>query len=368
MLSMRRAVVALCLLSLVFALPAFAQEPAAKLEVLSHLPKDALFVWAGEPGSLAAELDEVLSLIQRFVPADGDESMNLVAMVEKADETLGVSLRNDLLARIGPEMAVVVDLPPIDSLMGLAMSQTPEMIDQSFANVGIVFQVRDPQAFEKSLRTALTSLGVEPVETDGMMKLAAPKTSEEAPEVAAYLQVKDGWMTLGAGPSWTRSAVAPRAKAERFTAGGDFRRVMGHLDANTTSVFYMNLPKLGQLVKSSGVVQGALSGKPELAEAVNWLIDEELTMGWAQTKVEMDGGVRLTTFGPEILSGGASMAIAAAMVMAGVQEQMAAAGDMDMEVESGEDGGDMEMDDGEMGEMDDMDDEMDVEVEEEGRR
>lgn len=321
MFRMGRFAVVVCSVAL-FASPALAQQPAPKLEVLSHLPQDPLFVAAAEQDSLAQGLDELLGLLQRFMPANEEEGgMDVAGFISQADEMLGVSLRDDLLARIGPEIAMVVDLPPLDSLMGLAVNQSPQMIDQSFSNFGLVFQVRDQAAFEESLRTALSNLEFEATETDGVWKLAMPRASEETPEIAAYWRIEDGWMTLGAGPSWLTAAAKPRPQGQRFTSGSDFRRVMGHLDPNTTSVAYMNLPKLGQLVSSSGMIQGVLAGRPQIAEAVRWLVEDELTVGWAQTKVEMDGGVRVTAFGPEILMGGGlSLGILAASLSSNLGE------------------------------------------------
>lgn len=340
----------LALPSLVLVPAATAQAPAAKLEVLGHLPQDALFVWAAEEESLAADVDEMLGLIQRFMPPEAaDGGMDVGGLLDQADEMLGISLRNDLLARIGPEMAMVIDLPPLDSLMGLAMNQSPEMIDQAFGRLGMIFQVREQKAFEEALTTALANLEfTATVSDDGIWKLAAPSAGEGAPEMAVYWRIEDGWMTMGAGPTWPTAAANPLPAGEGFTDGADFRRVMGHLDKDTTSLLYLNLPKLGQLVSNSAVLQGALQGRPQIAEAVNWLVRDELTMGWAQTKVDIGGGVRSSTFGPSILmDGGLSLGILAASVGAGIEEAVGQAEKMaagESGAESTEEGDAEEMD------------------------
>ncbi len=109
-----------------------------------------------------------------------------------------------------------------------------------------------------------------------------------------------GWWWAPALRGWPRLLVPwPR----RPTAGADFRQVTSHLDRNTFSLFYLNLPKVAKLVSESAMVQGGLSSEPEAQKMVSWLLDEKLTLGWGQTAVKVDGGVRTTSFGPEILSG-----------------------------------------------------------------
>ncbi len=76
--------------------------PAPELEVTAHIPADPLFVWAVKTESAAAELDAVLGLVAEIIPAE--EGFDAEAGLAKVDAKLGVSLRNDLLARLGPEL------------------------------------------------------------------------------------------------------------------------------------------------------------------------------------------------------------------------------------------------------------------------
>lgn len=314
---MRRFLVVLCLISV----PAFAAKaPMPQMDVLAHVPKDPLLVWVYDDETLGAGYDAIMAQIERFVPAEDREEFQKA--LNEADAELGVSVRNDLLNRIGPEMAVVLDLPPLDSLMGLAMNPSPEMIDQSLRGVGLIAQVREPQALERALQTALASMELSPVALDGggwkvpmPTEVGLEQGGDNAPQPALYWQISGNWLTLGAGPSWLSSSARALPEDARLSAGTDFRRVMSHLGGDAYSLFYLNLPKLAQLVSGSAMVQGALSGEPEMQKVVSWLVDEELTVGAAQVAVKVDGGVRSTSFGPEILSGLFTSGIIAALVV-----------------------------------------------------
>lgn len=314
---MRGILAVLCLL----AVPASAADMAGpQMDVVSHLPKDPLLVWIVDDDSMAAAFDSMMQTMERF--AAEEDQKELAEALDEVNAKLGVHLRDDLLARIGPEIAFVLDLPPIDSLMGLAMNPTPEMIDDAFRGVGIVAQVRDPEALDQALKTALTSLDLSPVALEGGgWKVPLPQdlvaegedAPEPAPQPAFYWRITDTWLAIGAGPSWLASASRPLAEEARLTAGADFRKVTSHLDHNTFSLFYLNLPKVAKMLSESAMVQGGLSSEPEAQKMVSWVLDEKLTMGWGQTAVKVDGGVRTTNFGPEILSGFFSSGVLAAL-------------------------------------------------------
>ena len=58
------------------------------------------------------------------------------------------------------------------------------------------------------------------------------------------------------------------------------------------------------MVRESGFVQGMASANPEGKAALDvWLKGDRLGIGWGSTSVAVDGGVRTTGFGPELVTG-----------------------------------------------------------------
>jgi len=298
------AIVALLAVCASAAVPATPPRPVPGLAVADHVPADPLFVWAVKTESAAAELDAVLGLIGEMVPAE--EGFDAAAGLAKIDAKLGVSLRDDLLTRLGPELAFVVDLPPFDSVAGLMASPTPESVDHALGRVGFVGQVHEPEAFAKALHTAMSSLGAVVTGGDGVWNATFPKqdAAPGEPELALYWRIADGWLALGMSPSWAATAASRLPGGTDLRTGADFMHVASHLDPHPVSLVYLNLPKLAAMVRESGFVQGMASANPEGKAALDvWLKGDRLGIGWGSTSVAVDGGVRTTGFGPELVTG-----------------------------------------------------------------
>ncbi len=302
------------------ACPALASElaPASTpaLEVTAHIPTDPLFVWAVKTESAAAELDAVLGLLAEMTPTE--DGFDAEAILEKIDAKLGVSLRSDLLARLGPELAFVIDLPPFDTVAGLMANLTPEALDRALGRVGFVAQVREPDAFAAALRTALeTSHAVVTANEAGWTaEFPDPAAKKGEPKPALHWRIVDGWLAMGIAPSWAWEAVPQRPAGTDLRAGADFKRVAAHLDQRPISLLYLNLPKLAAMLRDSGFVQGMAASNPESKAALDvWLKGDRLGIGWGSTSLAVDGGVRTTGFGPELLSGRYFAGIVAAIAI-----------------------------------------------------
>ncbi|NOZ93466.1 MAG: hypothetical protein GXP47_01850 [Acidobacteria bacterium] len=285
----------------------------ANFQIVSYLPRDPLVAWASNAGSGAERLDDLLAVLRRFLPAE--DAAKVDAAMAQADQKLGVDLRDDLLARLGPQVAISVDLPPIDSAAAALMGGSPEAVSSLLGRIGIWVQVREPQRLDAALRTALGNLGFELSKSAGLTKAVAPAAEEERPEAprkpkrAFYYRIQKGVLAVGFDAERVRAMVTPPSPENRLAAGADFRRVFANLDGAPTSLVYVNLPRLQEMLRSSEMVKGILAARPEAAQAQSFLLDpNNATTGFGITKTFTSNGVRQVSFGPRWLSGGAATA------------------------------------------------------------
>jgi len=186
--------------------------------------------------------------------------------------------------------------------------------------VGLVASVRQRDTFDACLRKLLTLAdGVEILEEEDLLRVSFPLEGgqgEDAqqdagavkiPEVNLYYGYRDGLFSLGASPG-VRSYLGPRPTGERLADGADFARVLSHLDEQPERVTYLNLPKVREMVMASAMLQGLIDADPEARQTVEMFLTEEfMSVGLGTSSVNIDGGTRTTSFGPEAFSGGAAM-------------------------------------------------------------
>lgn len=298
-----------------------------EMPLLDRLPKDPLAVWATQTGNGAEALDQLLATIQRFAPDTEDEQIS--AAMAGLDAELGFSLRDDLLAHLGPGVAFTFDMVPIDYAAGVFMSGAPTSVAQVFANVGLCVGADDADAVNAAL-TALARKAELEIETrdDGIVHAWLPRpeaASDEAttasgpavPEFHLYWTIRDGVLTIGLAPEAVKALATKRPADEALTSGTDYAKVRSHLEPGAISLMYVNLPKLRDMLRSSGLVQNALTTDPEMAPVATILADDTLvTSGLGTVTVAVDGGIRRTTWGPSWMSGGAmSTGIVAAIAI-----------------------------------------------------
>ena len=289
-------------------------EPVANLEIAAYLPRAPLVAWAANAGNGADQFDALLATVRRFLPAE--EAAKVDEAIAKANEKLGIDLRGDLLARLGPQAAVAVDLPPIDSAAAAVMSGAPDAISSVLGKIGIWIQVREARQADAALRTALTSLGLQLSEDAGVVKAMPPAKDQPGggeagrqPEIALFYRIANGVLTVGFDGAAVRAGTKPSSPEGRLTAGADFQKVFSHLDSAPTSFAYVNIPHLQEMLRSSEMLKGILSSKPEAAQAQSVLLDpSNATSGFGLTKTLTGDGVRQVTFGPKWMAGGTATA------------------------------------------------------------
>jgi hypothetical protein len=314
---MRRTTIFLVLTTLI-ATQGVADAPP-EMPLLNRLPKDPLAVWATQTGNGADALDQLLATVQRFAPDTDDEQITK-AMAD-LDAELGFSVRDDLLAHLGPGVAFTFDMTPVDYAAGVFMSGAPTSLAQVFANVGLCVGADDADAVNRAL-TALAHKAELETERrdDGLVHAWLPRpeaasadgaseTGPAAPEIHLYWAIRDGVLAMGLAPEAVTALVTKRPKDEALASGTDYAKVRSHLEPGATSLMYVNLPKLREMLRSSGLVQNALATDPEMAPMATILADDTLvTSGLGTVAVAVDGGIRRTTWGPSWMSGGAMSA------------------------------------------------------------
>jgi len=290
-------------------------DPLPGLGIAAHLPADPLIAWAADIGNAAEQYDAVLVTVRRFLPEE--ETKELDKRLADLDSKLGVSLREDLLAGLGPQAAVAVDLPPIDTAVGLIMAGAEDGPAQVLANVGAWADVRDSPRVERALRALFRTLGFEISDAEGVVRLHYPLKAPETegaqgkrqPRLDLYYTIDREVLAFGFNSEQVRSMTRVLPVAQRLTAGADFRTVLSHLDPSPRSILYVNLPRLQEMMRSSQMVQGALAANPEAAPARSLLLDPSLAAsGFGVTKTDVASGVRQVSFGPRWMSGGAATA------------------------------------------------------------
>ena len=138
--------------------PSGAPDPQpAQLELYRNLPKDPLLVLGISLENPDEELGGLLELVSRIASSTGDGAS--AGPFDSLGSRLVSTLPHDLLRHVGPEIALSVDLPPIDEAV-MAFQQThSEAVALLFGNVGMLARARNEKQLDPALRQAFTGLG-----------------------------------------------------------------------------------------------------------------------------------------------------------------------------------------------------------------
>lgn len=278
-------------------------------QLLQRLPKDPLAAWAGTVGNGGELYDSIVALLRRFVPEDAKQEMEqgLASM----DEALGFSLRDDFLAYLGPEVAFSVDFPPIDNAVGAVMAGTPEGIAGTIDGLGLWVQITDADKVERALRSIFAKTPAEIIDGDRWVEVRfevpGQGANPDAPSTfSVYYGFTDGLFALGFSPESVAARLEAPGAGMRLEDGGDFQRVVRHLDSEPQSLVYLNLPKLQHMVGESQVARGMLASNEELQPMMEILLDPDMAQIGAGASWKMvDDGARKVVYGPEWTGSGA---------------------------------------------------------------
>lgn len=282
-----------------------AKAQQSGLELRSHLPNDPVLVMVISSKDLPAGFDEMLETAARL---SGDGSADdLRKGLSEWESRMGFSVRDDLLAQVGPEFALVIDLPTAEELMNAVGNPTTENWGRLFQGIGKLAMVRDAERLDGTLRKIFTAWDAEIDEAEELTRvtLALSGTDPSFPRIPLYYGFRDNTFALGFSPDWVRASLGERPSGARLDDGADFARLARHLDARPSGLFYLNLPKIAEWIRQSPLVGMLIANSAEAKSVADVFLSEEYVgMGLAATTIEADGGVKMTSFGPPGLSPG----------------------------------------------------------------
>ena len=313
--------IALAVATTVAVPPAAATEGTRSgLELRSRLPKDPVLAIVMTSDDLAVSFDELFETAARL--SDEGSSDDLRRGLSDWESRMGFSVRDDLLAQIGPEFALVIDLPTPEEVMNALGDPTPENWSSLFHGIGKLAQVRDAKRLDDTLRKIFTAWKAEVGEAEELTRVTFSLGGEDSdtdpafPKIPLYYGFRDDTFALGFSPEWVRASLDARPAGQRLDDGADFAKLAPHLDARPTGLFYLNLPKIAGWIRQSPMVAMLIASNKEAKGVADvFLTDEYFGMGLAATTAKADGGVKTTSFGPPGLSvgrlvGGAVAALA----------------------------------------------------------
>jgi general secretion pathway protein G len=307
--SIARAVVILVVALVGVSSSGAAETTEPGLELRHHLPRDPVLVFAMTSEDLSRSLDGFFETVEQF--SGEDSSAELRAALGEWEKRMGFSLRDDLLAQVGPEFAVVIDLPSPEEMMNAVGNPTPENWAGLFRGVGKITRVRDPARLDDTLRKIFTAWEARLEEAEGLTRVtlipgdAEGETGAALPEIPLYYGFGGDMFALGFSPDWVRGSLEARPVGERLEDGDDFSRIATHLDPQFTGLFYLNLPKIADWIRQSPLISMLIAGNEDAKRVAGiFLTDDYVGMGLGSTTIETDGGLRTTSFGPPGLSAG----------------------------------------------------------------
>lgn len=300
----------LAAMTIVGTLPSNATEVTQpELELRSRLPKDPVLAIVISSKDLAGSLDELLETAGRLSSEGSSDDFR--RGLSEWESRMGFTVRDDLLAQVGPEFALVIDLPTPEEVMNAIGNPTPENWSRLFHGIGKLAQVRDAERLDDTLRKLFTEWKAEIGKAEELTRVTFRLGGEDGdtgpafPEIPLYYGFRDDSFALGFSAEWVRASLEARPAGERLDDGADFARLVPHLDARPTGLFYLNLPKIAEWIKQSPLVSMLIASNEEARRIAEvFLTDEYFGMGLAATTIEADGGVKTTSFGPPGLSAG----------------------------------------------------------------
>ncbi len=295
---------------LVLATPVIAapdQNPT-RLELVNHIGQDPMIVVVTRAEDLLEPIQKILDTVAKLDAEFEPEAVE--RGFAELETKLGFPLRDELLSQLGPEFGFVLNLPPMDSIMAAAQG-LPASIPSIMEGTGFLAGVRDADMVDRSLKKLLVfGEEAEIIEgDDGLVRVRHPMSLEVGFEGGAgaldiCYGIRNGRLAIGLNPDWVLASLGEAAPGERLLDGEDFQKVFANLDADPSILGYINLPALLTWFQESDMLKTMLSSDPEAAMVMNLFLNEEyMNVGLGYTSIEMNGGVRTSTFGPAGLTG-----------------------------------------------------------------
>jgi hypothetical protein len=138
--------------------------------------------------------------------------------------------------------------------------------------------------------------------------------------ITLLFATRDGVLFAGVSRAWMAERLAADPVPASLVEGADFLRVFSHLDREPTSLTYVNLPRLRELIAASTAVTAAVQADAQVRLLLEPLLDPQtMAVGLGSTSTSVGGGARTTSFGPAWMSGPAvSGGLLAALAVPGL--------------------------------------------------
>jgi type II secretory pathway pseudopilin PulG len=303
----RRSIGTLLLVVLLGWLPAAAAKKRDGLRLHRDLPRDPLIVWGVWLEHSPGEFGWLVDLVGRYFPGTGDP--RVAGPLARVDRAMSRTLDVELLPRLGPELLLSVDFPPVDQAVAALHLAGGEGLATLLSRIGVLARVRDVQGLDRALRRAIVDGGGTVRESDGLVEVELPfaaGATETRSSLHVYYAFRGDRWALAFSAAWVEAALSPRPAGQSLTDGGDYKKVFGNLDPRPNDLAYINLPRLRAIVNESQVVQMVLQSNPDLRAFFDrFFKDDTLGVGLGSTSVRVADGVRTTHFGPAWMSGAA---------------------------------------------------------------
>ena len=145
------------------------RKRAAGLELHKNLQRDPLLVlgmWLDDP---ATGLQGLAGMLEQFTRDAGAPVRPGSIGTAWASE-----IRSQVLSRLGSELVLVVDLPPVDEAVAAMQFSKDDALATLLERVGLVARVRDEAGLDRELRQWVLGAGGDLATADGMVEAAVP--------------------------------------------------------------------------------------------------------------------------------------------------------------------------------------------------
>ena len=281
--------------------------PETDLKALNHIPADPLAFWAADFGPFNKNYGGMLETVRRFLPEE--ERPGMGEKLAEFDAKLGFSLRDDLIAHLGPEAGLLADIGPIDETAGLIMSGTREAMGQALEDIVVWIQTDGDPKIASRFARFFSVLGADTETTDNLVQACwnfdETAASSDPPPPCLFLAIGDGSLALGFTAARATEMLTPVPPEKRVDTGADFNQVVSQLDAGPDSLVYLNLPRVQSLLSESHMVTMLVNSRPDAKSFSDLLDDRTLTPhGYGATSIRVGQGSRKVAFGPEWMDSG----------------------------------------------------------------
>jgi general secretion pathway protein G len=273
----RRATGLIALLVLAASLGSPAALGAAKeLKTLSYLPADSLLVVSTRLDTLATPYDTVLELARDFLPPE--ELDSLLNGLAEWEASVGLSLREDVLALLGREFAFAIAIEDLDRLGAQVMTLSPENppnVEEILGGLVLILGVEDPDRFDASLGKLLALVdGNLAMGDDGIRTMSFPMEGQAQALDLLHYRYHKGFAVMGFGRQAVSDTVARAKNGDGLLSSAAYQEVFSHLDPDPDAIAYLNLARLQEMLRASSLLKVLIASDETMRKAYGRFVED----------------------------------------------------------------------------------------------